>query len=206
MPASSNVAIANMALQIVGAKPITSFDEDAQFATLIASVFDTERDATLRAYPWNFASKRAALGRLATAPAFGFEYQFQLPTDCVRVLAVYPETPFVVEGRMVLCDTSEISILYTASIASPVTWDASFKSALAAKLAMKICYAATEMIGMVDRAQAAYDKAIAEARTADAQEGSTQSALGTDAYVLVDVRRTLTAVDSLPVVGSFGSL
>jgi len=205
--ANSSVQIANMALQILGAKPIVSFTEGTKFATMIESVYDTERDATQRAYPWNFAAKRAALARLETVPAFGFSSQFQLPSDCLRVLEVFPETDFKIEGRMLLCDLTAVSIGYTARIESPVTWDANFKSAFAAKLAMRIAYAATELPGMLDRARAAYADALGEARTTDAQEGAIQSALGTGANILVDVRLTNSRVDErVPFAGDFGLL
>jgi len=207
VPANSSVRVANMALQILGAKPIVSFTEGTKFATMIDSIYDTERDATLRAYPWNFAAKRVALARLDAVPVFGYANQFQLPADVLRVLEVFPEMDFKIEGRTLLCDSTAASIGYTARIESPVTWDANFASAFAAKLAMKIAYSATELLGMLDRARAAYADALGEARTVDAQEGAVQSALGTGANILVDIRLTNSRVDErVPFAGDFGLL
>ena len=42
------------------------------------------RDALLSAHPWSFATKKAALAPLATAPVSDFAYAHQLPTTSSR--------------------------------------------------------------------------------------------------------------------------
>lgn len=188
MPATSPVNVANMALRILGASAIVAFNEGTKIASAVDEVFDTERDALLRAHEWNFATKRARLGRLTAAPTFGPASQFQLPPDCLRVLSVDPDQQWAVEGRTIVVDGDTLSIRYTARIEDPTQWDAMFTKALAASIAMALCYAVTEMASMIDRATAAFDRAMGNARTTDSQEKAVESAIG--ASPLVDTRRT----------------
>ncbi len=47
------------------------------------------------------------LTKLATAPDFGYDAQYQLPADCLRVVEVYDtKLPWVVEGRVLLSSES----------------------------------------------------------------------------------------------------
>lgn len=190
MPASSDVEVANMALRVLGAEAITSFDEDSKLAAAMAEIYDSERDAFMREHEWNFAVHRTSLARLTAAPAFGPVSAFQLPPDYLRVLQVEPEVAWAIEGRTIVCDSDTLAIRYIRRVESPTLWDATFKKAFAARLAKELCGAVTELAGFIDRAERAYERAMGIGRTVDSQEKSVESALGSGANVLVDVRRT----------------
>ena len=59
---SSDVAICNGALGLLGAERIVSFQDGTTQAILCDLHYSQARDATMRAYPWNFAIARANLG------------------------------------------------------------------------------------------------------------------------------------------------
>ena len=88
---NSVVEIANAALLRIGAGLILDLDEDAKAARLCRQLYGPVRDAVLRAHPWNCALCRCDLARLATAPVFGFAHQYQLPSDCLRVIGLADE-------------------------------------------------------------------------------------------------------------------
>jgi hypothetical protein len=180
-----------MALGILGDDPIASMIQGTKASTLADSLFETERDATLGSYEWNFAVKRASIAKLATAPAFGYSARFQLPTDCIRVLELYPEAPFVVEGRELLCNLTTAAIRYTRRVSAPSEWTPTFKSAFAARLAWQMSFSLTESVQAHDRFERRFLGALNDARTADAQEGSVKSALGSGAHILADVRHSV---------------
>jgi hypothetical protein len=54
-------AICSNALLLLGAKTISSFDENNDRARLASNLFESVRDSTLRSHPWNCAIKRVAL-------------------------------------------------------------------------------------------------------------------------------------------------
>ena len=83
---TSETDIANSALAEIGARRITSLSDDSDSVRVCKEQFNNIRDSLLESHPWNFAIKRLQLGKLATSPEFGFDNQFQLPSDCLRVL------------------------------------------------------------------------------------------------------------------------
>ena len=99
---ASETSICNSALTRIGAARITSLTDDSKQARACTASYALMRDEVLRSHPWNSAISRASVASLADAPAFGYDNQFQLPADCLRMLEVYDSRlPWVVEGRCV---------------------------------------------------------------------------------------------------------
>jgi hypothetical protein len=188
MAANSDVEIVNMALVMLGARPIAALDEGTKAATLASEIFDTERDATLQAHEWNFALKRTSLAKDAAAPPFGFGASYQLPSDYLRVVEVSPDCIYRIEGKKLLTDETAISIRYLRQVTSPSEWSPQFKSVFAARLAWRMSYPLTEQVSKMDRAEKTYAVLLAEARTIDSQESGYESALGAGADVLINAR------------------
>jgi hypothetical protein len=187
--ANSDVEIVNMALVLLGSSPITAMDEGTKAATLASQIFDTERDATLYDFDWNFASKRLSLARDAAAPAFGFAYSFQLPPDYIRVLEVSPDRmAYKIEGRKLVCDATSVYIRYTRQVTSPSEWSPAFKAAFAARLAWRMALPLTELSSVAAQKGKEYEALLGGGRSSDSQEGGAESALGPGADVLIDTR------------------
>ena len=188
---ASTVDIANFALNNLGASNITSLDENSKAARVINQRYESVRDAVFRAHPWNCLINRASLAQETTAPAFGYTYQYSLPTNpfCLRVLEFsngslsYPQDNitnntggpvFVIEGRKLLTDEGSAQIKYVGRITDPQQYDASLIEALAARLSAEVCYAITGSTSMVQIQTSLYEAKINEARFNDATEGATQ--------------------------------
>lgn len=90
----SEVQICNMALSRIGIDiPIASLDtEQSKEAAQCRLHYEQVRDAVLADFPWNFAKRRAVLAELADTVPPGWQYNYALPTDCLRAVAVIPET------------------------------------------------------------------------------------------------------------------
>ena len=188
---TSTVDIANIALNNIGASNITSLDENSKAARVINQRYESVRDAVFRAHPWNCLINRASLAQETTTPAFGYTYQYSLPTNpfCLRVLEFsngslsYPQDNitnntggpvFVIEGRKLLTDEGSAQIKYVGRITDPQQYDASLIEALAARLSAEVCYAITGSTSMVQIQTSLYEAKINEARFNDATEGATQ--------------------------------
>ena len=176
---ATEVSICSNALRKLGDDPITSLTDDTERARLCNSFYESSRDACLRAHPWNFAITRATLAQLSSTPAYGFSYQYALPTDpyCLRVLEMeYQDYIFKIEnlateGRVLLSDESTAKILYIARITDTSLFDSLFVDLLTAKLSINLAYAITGSLKVQEQMYLLYTKILSEARSVDGQEG-----------------------------------
>jgi hypothetical protein len=174
--ATSNVHICNEALTLLGASTIISLTAATENARRCNMIFGPTRDALVRKHRWRFAINRATLARSSDAPAYGYDYAFQLPTDpyCLRVLELYEErddgADWQIEGRTLATDSDTARIKYLGRVTDPNQFDESFREALvyelAAKLAIPITHSRT--LGEDMRVQA--EGKIAEAEEMNAIE------------------------------------
>ena len=143
--AATETTSCNLALGKLGAARIISLSENSPEAIACALHYAQTRDEILRASRWNFAIKRAEFSRLVDAPYFGWDYQYQLPVDCLRVLQVngYEETDapdnWQVEGGKLLTDEDTVQCKYIARVDDVTIYDPLFIEALSLKLAAKLC-------------------------------------------------------------------
>tara|TARA_R100001440_G_scaffold12658_1_gene22417 strand:+ start:463 stop:1068 length:606 start_codon:yes stop_codon:yes gene_type:complete len=188
---TSEVDIANYALNTLGATNITSLDENSKPARIINQRYESVRDTVFRAHPWNCLLRRAELAKESTAPEFGYANQYALPTDpfCLRVLEFsngtlsYPQDNmtsnsggpvFVIEGRKLLTDEGVAKIKFVGRVTDPQQYEANLIETLAAKLAMEIAYAITGSNSIIQLTASLYDQKLKEARFVDGTEGAPQ--------------------------------
>lgn len=157
---ASSVEIANMALTAMGESRIMSLTENSKGAREINAVFEIRRDSLLRAFNWNFAMKRASLSALSDEPDWGYSLQYQLPTDCLRMVQVNdvwnipgfgdflggPDAePYRIEGNKILTDWSApLKVRYSRRVTNSADFDATFVSVFAFDLAVVTCMPITQ--------------------------------------------------------------
>lgn len=187
---ASKTDIANRALTKLGEDRITDLLDDTERARTLNSMYAMCRDAELRAHVWNFAIKRASLPRLAQLPAFGYDFQYQLPSDLVRVIQINEwwywwggadyyggnNAEYQIEGRMILSNfNGPMPIRYVASVDDPGLYDSLFVEAFACRLAMEACERLTQSNTKLQALQQQYIAAIRQAVRADAVENPPES-------------------------------
>lgn len=184
---ASVVGIVNSALIKLGADTIAALNEDSPEARAANARFEALRDEVLRAHPWNFALARAELARLVDAPAFGPAHQYQLPADCLRVMAMDGEEPFEIEGNRLLTDAESARALYVRRVADPNLFDAMFRETLALRLAADLAYKLVSSTTLAQQMMQIYREHLALARSADAQEGDGHRRIAAELWL--DARR-----------------
>lgn len=171
---SSYVAIANRAAIAVGTSArLTAPTDDTVLGRAVAAVWDLERKAALRDGGWNFAIAREQLPQLTAAPKHGYDAQFKLPTDCLKLIEVYgsERLRYQLEGRQILADTTgPLDIRYLRDVTEPAEFDAGFAEAFALRIALaignKIAGSAFNKAGTFDD----YRAALGSAHGSDATE------------------------------------
>lgn len=185
---ASEIGIVVSALLELGEEPVVSLDQDAERARVMRELYAAERDGLLEEHPWNFATHRATLARLAEAPAFGPAHAFQLPADCLTVLEVLPaEAAHQVEGGRLLTDSGEAAVRYVRRVADANAMPPTFRAALAARLAAKAARKLTGSSTEKERLENLYRDRLRTAKGRDAQGGGTPQAPRADG--LIQARR-----------------
>lgn len=169
----SKTEICSLASLSVGGSTFTDLDQNLKEARACKACYDSRRQNLLRKHPWNFATRRAQPASQVTSPSFEYDYQFPLPSNCLRVLKVYSQSgDYKIEGRNILYNDATIDVIYIEDIEDTDQFDPLFATALsddiAAFIAITITGNATIAAGLADKAQ----KSLNEARRVDAQEGS----------------------------------
>ena len=178
--AVSKVAIANRALTKIGAARIIALDDDSESSNTLDSMFDIVRDDELRAHLWHFAKARAVLPALSARPEFGYQQQYQLPADFLRLLqlADYPVYPaptvqglYSIEGGRVLVDhDGPLRIRYIRRVEDPTLFDALFVEVLACRLAAESCERLTQSNTKKQACWAEYEQTLRRAIRANSVE------------------------------------
>jgi hypothetical protein len=181
----SVVDICNEAMDLLGAATITSLTENSKEARLCSRRFDTVRDAVLRSHPWNTAVTRASIARDSVAPAFGFSYQYTMPTDpyCLRVLSFWnsnvdneiaaydSQVMYKIEGRKILSNEGTCKITYIGRVTDTEQFDPMLSNTIAHRLAAETAYAITGSTSVSQQMQQLYEFRLREARSMDGMEG-----------------------------------
>lgn len=173
--AASSVEICNSALLKLGAETITALSDNTRRAKLCNEQYDRIRKLLLRAHPWNFAIKRAALVANVATPAFGYDVQFDLPADYLRALEEEDVTEdWAIEGNALFANRDDFNLKYIADISDTTLFDPAFDELLALALAKELAYPLVQSMSLKDAMTREYDMALRDIRAFDAQEGNNE--------------------------------
>lgn len=196
--ASSNVSIANRALQMLGADSIINLSEDNNKARALNVAFEPVRDAELERHRWRFSIKRVSLPAHADTPDSDYGRQFQLPNDYIRLIPggdivsmvdmsdyrTRSDALYSIEGKRLLTNLpAPLSIRYIAQITDAGMFNPAFAEAFAARLAETCCERITQSDAKRQLAWGYYREAIREAIRAKAIEAAPES-VGDDTWIM----------------------
>ena len=177
---ASQTDICNIALQKLGAGKISNLSEDSRIARACNIAYTHCVEAELRAHPWRFAIQRASLAADATAPDWGKANAFELPSDFLRLLTPYPDDnyndiDYEIEGRKIYSNMDDpLYIRYVSQVTDTSLMDPTFREVVACRMAIQMCEDLTQSNAKAATVQAQYEKAIKEARRANAIESIAQ--------------------------------
>lgn len=186
---TDQVEIANIALTILGANLITSFDDDSDEAKLMRLHYGPARDATLEVQEWTFAVKRFTPDPDVEKPLFGWQFQYTIPSDIIRMLTCdrigdipanmidptvvteFDQIDWIVENRKILANVDIIHARGIRRVESEALFSPLFVHAFAAKLALLMALPLTQSNTIFDKAALLYAAMISEAKSRDGIQG-----------------------------------
>lgn len=136
------VDIANIGLTEVGERLITSLDDATNVPVLAKANIFLCRDQVLRRYWWDCAKKRVTLSPMTEAPAFGYSYQFSLPSDWLKTRYVWPdyEDNYTQEGKKLLSDEDSLNLSYIYRVEDPRELDELCAEAIGLYFAQRVAF------------------------------------------------------------------
>ena len=121
----SALTICSDALLLLGAAPISSFNEGTDEANVCDRLYNDVRDSTLQTYPWSFSFKKVQLARTINTPVNEWKYEYSLPSDRIgppraaftsTEAGARPFTGWEIYGDKLLTNETTIVIDYQYSV------------------------------------------------------------------------------------------
>ncbi len=175
---TTKIEIYNGALGKIGVGEITSLTEDSEQRIKLDSQYDTALEATLESFFWRFAQKRVQLAKDSSSPEFGFENQFILPADCIKIKEPWAESTdpdsivWEEEGEFILSDEEDFYMIYTFRQENVGKFTPLFSEALEYKLASLVAMPLKNNRTLAEQLDFKFGQTIIKAAIQDAKRRS----------------------------------
>ena len=173
--ANSPIDICSRALILIGADPITSFDDGNTEALVASNMYEDVARAALVNSRWRFATNQATLNLLTATPTGRYNIAYQLPSDLLMLHAVTVNDlaiEYQIYGNKVYTDgdVNDVAIADYTYRANEVDWPSYFTIAVEYSLAVVFAtsIARDSTLGSLMQTQAR--ESMAKARSLDSQQ------------------------------------
>jgi hypothetical protein len=175
--AVTRTLIANLALALLEARTVQNFDaaQGSVYDDLRAQ-WDAALDLALSDHPWNFAAAwwrdQAALPA-ADNPSPEFDFAYNVPAECLRVIRLHGGATFeVFDGKILTNHAGPLHVRGCRRVDETGKYSIWFAQCLAARLA-ELCIKSVSASEAVRSAiSAMHEKALVSARSLDGREGA----------------------------------
>lgn len=172
-PSLSSTSVCNSALLKVGADLISSLTDGSRAANICDTLYVVIRDKVMGDAPWRNSVLQVQLIATGTVPLFTYQYSFQIPNDCLRVLTVDDTTWTVVSGGLIYCNNpGPLNVTYIQRNTDESSWDERLAEAVSLAMAREIALALVQSVPLAQQMDKMYQQAIKDARALNAVVGS----------------------------------
>ncbi len=121
---ATDIDVCSKSLLKIGEAAISSFDDDTETSSTCGALYPDFFKYCLSLHNWNFTRKKVQLARLTDVPLNEWKYAYQLPSDLLKLNAVYtsdgvgvePTTTYDIFYKQVYFNDAECFIDYNALI------------------------------------------------------------------------------------------
>lgn len=177
---ATKIEIINSAIADCGEEPIDDLGDATKATVRIANAkYTLVRDAVIEDREWTFAKGRRLLAKDATAPLFGYTFQYIITSEVLRVIRCRdgngdPLADFVREGWRIL--TNDDSPIYAEVLTrvDEATFSPGMVQALSARLTSVFAIPLTENRQLAKDYWDIYKDLLSDAGAMDGSQGRTQ--------------------------------
>lgn len=184
----ADIKICSNALQVLGADPINSFDDETRESQICASIYPLIKRNTLQKHYWRFSIRQEQLSQLVATPLYDFRYAYQLPNDFLRFVGKQnPSINHQIFENKIYTDVNPlfISMQYEASAQYFPSY---FEYLLQLELMKELALGLMEDESKEQRLAAKAREQLIAARTIDSQN-NTVSIIPNELFTLTSVRQ-----------------
>lgn len=173
--ASSPIDVCSRALILIGADPITSFDDNNNESLIAVNMYEDIARSALVNSRWRFSTNQVVLNRLSEAPTGRYDAAYQLPSGWLMTHAVTVNDNIIeyqTYGSKLFCNESSSSSLildYTYR-ADEQDWPSYFTIALQYELAAVFAVGLARDQGLAQLMNNQAQIAMIRARSLDSQQ------------------------------------
>ncbi len=110
---NSKIDLLSKAAILCGEPPLESLTENRYAATVGSALFEILFENELQSNRWRFAMKKGALSQLVDAPLNEWRYAYQLPTDMLLPVAVWPaRSPYEIYANHLYTNATSVEMDY----------------------------------------------------------------------------------------------
>ena len=177
--ADTPLDICSRALILIGADPISSFDDGTTEATVAVNMYEDVAQSALVNTRWRFATNQKVLNQLSDEPTGRYDLAYQLPSDLLMLHAVTVNDNLIdyqMYGDKVFADTStqDVVIADYSFRANEETWPSYFTLAVEFSLAIIFATSIARDANLASLMTARAEATMAKARTMDSQQQTTK--------------------------------
>jgi len=172
--ATTKVDLASRALNLLGEKSITSFDESTAPAAVASSLYETVVKAALSLHRWRFASKVVELAKLDETPVdeSSWTYIHQLPADLLVIHHIDALHRYEIYRKKLYSNSTPVNLDYGYR-PDEEDWPAYFEKFVLYQLAADFCVAVTENTQKLENYTLLADNELRRARAIDSHQRPT---------------------------------
>tara|TARA_B100000131_G_C18070279_1_gene594152 strand:- start:765 stop:1358 length:594 start_codon:yes stop_codon:yes gene_type:complete len=177
--ASTPLDICSRALILIGAEPISSFDDGTTEATVAVNMYEDVVQSALVNSRWRFATNQKVINRLTDAPTGRYDYAYQLPSDMIMLHGATVNGNLIeyqVYGDKLYADTTETDVVIVdySFRASEVDFPSYFTLAVEFSLAIIFATSIARDASLAGLMTERAESAMAKARSLDSQQQTTR--------------------------------
>ena len=177
--ANTPLDICSRALILIGAEPISSFDDGTTEATVAVNMYEDVVQAALVNSRWRFATNQKIINRLTDAPTGRYDHAYQLPTDMIMLHGATENGNLIeyqVYGDKLFSDTTETDtvIVDYSFRASEVDFPSYFTLSVEFSLAIIFATSIARDSGLASLMTERAELSMAKARSLDSQQQTTR--------------------------------
>lgn len=166
---NSKIDLISKALILCGEEPLNSLSDNRYGATVGSNLFEMLYENEVQSNRWRFAMTKGSLSKLASTPLNQWKNTFQLPTDMLLPIGIFPiDLEYEIYAKHLYTDreTVELDYMFKPEVTSIPAY---FATLMTFVLAQHMIKPITESDTAVKIMTAKYDKQRGIAMYADAQ-------------------------------------